>query len=268
MNAFNFKLGSVPYLNARPLTDWFSETEEGRALGASVEYILPSLLAPRLEPGDFAAGLVSSVAWVRRPQLVYAPGVAVACDGPVRSVRLFSQVPIAKIRRVALDTSSLTSVTLTRVLLEERFGLTPEYTPMAPDLESMLQDHDAALLIGDKGYLDYDAGLTVLDLGEAWKEWTNLPFVFALWIGRPDLLTPELQRHLLIAKEWGTAHLDEVAARRAAEHGESLERAQAYFSHAIVYNLGEREEAGLQLFAQKVRAHGLIQNPGPIQSAR
>jgi chorismate dehydratase len=212
--------------------------------------------------------LVSSVAWVRRPQLVYAPGVAVACDGPVRSVRLFSQVPLAKIRRVALDTSSLTSVTLTRVLLEERFGLTPEYTPLAPDLETMLQDHDAALLIGDKGYLDYDAGLTVLDLGEAWKEWTNLPFVFALWIGRPDLLTPELQRDLLIAKEWGVAHLDEVAARRAAEHGESLERAQAYFSHAIVYNLGAREEAGLQLFAQKVRAHGLIQNPAPIQSAR
>jgi chorismate dehydratase len=268
MNAFNFKLGSVPYLNARPLTDWFSETEEGRGRGASVEYILPSLLAPRLEPGEFAAGLVSSVAWVRRPQLVYAPGVAVACDGPVRSVRLFSQVPLAKIRRVALDTSSLTSVTLTRVLLEERFGLTPEYTPLAPDLETMLQDHDAALLIGDKGYLDYDAGLTVLDLGEAWKEWTNLPFVFALWIGRPDLLTPELQRHLLIAKEWGVTHLDQVAARRAAEHGESLERAQAYFSHAIVYNLGAREEAGLQLFAQKVRAHGLIQPPEPIQSAR
>ena len=95
--------------------------------------------------------------------LVYAPGVAVACDGPVRSVRLFSQVPMAKIRRVALDTSSLTSVTLTRLLLEERFGLTPDYTPMAPDLGTMLEEHDAALLIGDRGYRDYDAGLLVLD---------------------------------------------------------------------------------------------------------
>jgi chorismate dehydratase len=258
MNTFNFKLGSVPYLNARPLTDWFTETEEGRALGAQVEFILPSLLAPRLEPGDFAAGLVSAVAWVRRPQLTYAPGISVACDGPVRSVRVFSQVPVEKIQRVALDTSSLTSVTLTKIILEERFGLTPEYTPMAPELDTMLENHDAALLIGDKGYRDYDKGLVALDLGEIWKDWTALPFVFALWIGRPDLLTPALCGQLLKAKEWGVTHLDQVAARRAQEHGESLERAAAYFSHAIVYDLGAREEAGLQLFAEKVRAHGLI----------
>lgn len=258
MNTFNFKLGSVPYLNARPLTDWFTETEEGRSLGASVEFILPSQLAPRLEPGELAAGLVSAVAWVRRPQLVYAPGISVACDGPVRSVRVFSQVPVSKIKRVALDTSSLTSVTLTRILLEERFGLTPEYVPMAPELGSMLESCDAALLIGDKGYRDYDKGLLALDLGEIWKEWTGLPFVFALWIGRSDLLTPELCGYLLTAKEWGTTHLDEIAARRAQEHGESLARAAAYFSEAIIYDLGTREEQGLRLFAEKVRAHGLI----------
>lgn len=265
MNTFILKLGSVPYLNARPLTDWFTETEAGRAVGASVEFILPSQLAPRLEPGDFAAGLVSAVAWVRRPQLRYAPGISVACDGPVRSVRVFSQVPIEQIKRVALDTSSLTSVTLTRIILEERFGLRPEYTAMAPDLDSMLAEHDAALLIGDKGYCDYDKSLLALDLGEIWKDWTNLPFVFALWIGRPDLLTDTLCSHLLTAKEWGTAHLDDVARRRAQEHGESLERAQAYFSHAIVYDLGAREEAGLKLFAQKVHAHGLFGDPTAIK---
>lgn len=254
MNAFNFRIGSVPYLNARPLTDWFTETEAGRATGAELEFILPSALAPRLEPGDFAAALVSSVAWVRRPQLIYAPGVAVACDGTVRSVRLFSQVPVEKIRRVALDTSSLTSVTLTKVLLEERFGLTPEYTPMPPDLSAMLEHHDAALLIGDKGYRDYDQGLLVLDHGEVWKEWTGLPFVFALWIGREDLLTAERMAYFLQAKEWGVAHLSEIAARRAAEHGESVTRAESYFSQAIVYDLGEREEAGLRLFSEKVRS--------------
>ena len=258
MNTFNFKLGSVPYLNARPLTDWFTETDEGQALGARVEFILPSELAPRLEPGDFAAGLVSAIAWIRRPQLVYAPGISVACDGAVRSVRLFSKVPVERIQRVALDTSSLTSVALTKLLLEERFGIRPEYTPMAPELDAMLASHDAALLIGDKGYQDYDTGLLALDLGEIWKEWTDLPFVFALWIGRPDLLTEALCAHLLKAKEWGVAHLDAIAARRAHEHGESHERAAAYFSHAIVYDLGAREEEGLRLFAEKIRARGLI----------
>ena len=107
MNTFILKLGSVPYLNARPLTDWFTETEAGRAVGASVEFILPSQLAPRLEPGDFAAGLVSAVAWVRRPQLRYAPGISVACDGPVRSVRVFSKVPVEDIKRGASQNAPL-----------------------------------------------------------------------------------------------------------------------------------------------------------------
>jgi chorismate dehydratase len=122
----------------------------------------------------------------------------------------------------------------------------------------MLAENDAALLIGDTGYQQYDSRLTVLDLGTEWQEWTDLPFVFALWIGRDDLLTPELMATLHTAKEWGKAHRAEIAERRAAEHRTTPERALSYMNEAIHYDLTPEAEAGLRLFAEKVRAHGLV----------
>jgi chorismate dehydratase len=252
-----FTIGSVPYLNARPLTEWFESTGEGRASGATLSYAVPSALAVPLSEGVLDAALISSIAWVRRPHLTYAPGIAVASHGPVRSVRLLSQVPIEKVRKVALDGSSLTSVTLTRILLAERFGLTPEYTVLPPDLNAMLADADAALLIGDPGNLDYDPTLLSLDLGETWTDWTGLPFVYALWVGAPERLTPERLSLLSQAKEWGLAHRAEIAAQRGPEHGQSEARALSYMTEAIRYDLGAHEEAGLRLFAEKARAHNL-----------
>jgi len=140
-----FTIGSVPYLNARPLTEWFEATPEGRASHSDLSFAVPSALAKPLEAGVLDAALISSIAWVRRPHLTYAPGIAVASEGPVRSVRLLSQVPVEQIRKVALDGSSLTSVTLTRILLAEHFQLTPEYTVQPPELASMLAEADAAL---------------------------------------------------------------------------------------------------------------------------
>ncbi|MGC4046223.1 MAG: menaquinone biosynthesis protein [Armatimonas sp.] len=252
-----FTIGSVPYLNARPLTEWFEATDEGRASCTDLSFAVPSALAKPLEAGTLDAALISSIAWVRRPHLTYAPGIAVASEGPVRSVRLLSQVPAKKIKRVALDGSSMTSVTLTRILLEEHFQLTPEYTVRPPDLSSMLAEADAALLIGDPGNLDYDPNLLSIDLGETWSRWTGLPFVYALWVGAPERLTPERLALLTRAKEWGLENRADIAARRGPEHGQSPERALSYMTEAIRYNLGEREEAGLHLFAQKARAHGL-----------
>lgn len=247
----------MPYLNARPLTEWFEATEEGRESGTNLSFAVPSVLAEPLAAGELDTALISSIAWVRRPHLTYAPGIAVASEGAVRSVRVLSQVPLERIKTVALDDSSLTSVTLTKILLAERFSLSPTYSVEPPDLTAMLSHADAALLIGDPGNLDYDPSLTVLDLGAAWTEWTGLPFVYALWVGWPERLTPERLALLLRAKEWGLAHRPEIAARRGPEHGQSPERALSYMTEAIRYDLGEREEAGLKLFAEKARAHGL-----------
>jgi len=251
-------IGSVPYLNGRPLMRWFTDTAEGNASGVSVIESVPSMLARQLEAGEIAAALVSSVELFRRPDLIHAPGCGVIADGAVESVRLLSRVPIGEIRRVALDTSSLTSVALIQILLSERYGLTPAYLPHPPDLNSMLREADAALLIGDLGYRDYGPDYTVLDLGAEWKALTGLPFVYACWIGFPDQLTPELSATLQFAKEWGIQNLLPIAEREYRSLGETPERTRHYLTEVMHYTLGEREETALRTFGEKVRAHGLV----------
>lgn len=254
----NIVIGSVPYLNARPLVRWFRDTPEGRASGVRVIEAVPSALAGMLERGELAAAMVSSFELFRRSHLRFAPGVAVAADGPVLSVRMLSKVPIADIGSVALDTSSLTSTALLKILLAERYDLRPRYLPAAPDLDGMLAGADAALLIGDAGYRDYDPALHVLDLGAEWRELTGLPFVYALWLGSPERLTPEVVAALGRAKEWGAVHREEIACSEYARLGETYERVHHYLTRIMRYDLGPRELEALRLFGEKARRQGLL----------
>jgi chorismate dehydratase len=256
----NIVIGSVPYLNGRPLVRWFNDTDEGRATGIRVVEAVPSLLAKMLEADEIAAALVSSVELFRTPGLTYAPDAAITADGPVESVRLLSKVPIPQIRSVALDTSSLTSVALLRILLTECYNLAPCYVSCPPNLERMLSECDAGLLIGDLGYREYDPSLHVLDLGAAWKKLTGLPFVYAAWIGRPERLTPDLTDALRRAKVWGTAHLSEIARMEHVRYGETYDRAYHYVADVMRYDISDRERDALRLFGEKLCAHGLIPN--------
>lgn len=253
-------IGTVPYLNARPLVRWFWDTEEGRASGVNVVEAVPSRLALMLEREEVAAALVSSIELFRTVGLIHAPGVGVVSEGPVRSVRLFSRVPFAEIRTVALDVSSLTSVALTKILLTEQYGIHPRYTSARPDLAAMLAEADAALLIGDLGYRDYpDLGpLHILDLGEGWHALTGLPFVYAAWVGRPDAITPRLAEILARAKEWGKTHRLEVAEAEFGRLNESYERTRSYLVDVMHYDIGPREEEALRLFGEKARMLGLV----------
>jgi chorismate dehydratase len=219
---------------------------------------VPSELARMLERGEVAAALVSSVELFRSPGLTHAPGAAVAAEGPVLSVRLLSRVPIEQIRSVALDTSSLTSVALVKILLSERFGLHPQYGHSPPNLDRMLAEAEAALLIGDLGYREYDPSLRVLDLGAGWYDLTALPFIYALWIGTQRSLTPDLAAVLVRAKEWGKAHLEEIARTEFAVRNETYERTLDYLTRIMRYDVGPREEQALRLFGQKAREHGLV----------
>ncbi len=251
-------VGSVPYLNGRPLMRWFTDTPEGVASGVRVIEAVPSVLARMLEAGEIAAALVSSVELFRKAGFTYAPGCAVIADGAVESVRVFSRVPVEQIRTVALDISSLTSVALTKIILAERYGLTPVYMPHAPDLNTMLESADAALLIGDPGYRDYGSDYHTLDLGAEWKSLTGLPFVYACWVGYPERMDAGLVRFLQTAKEWGTRNLDRIADAEYGKLGETKARARHYLSEVMRYTLGSEEESALALFGKKVRRHGLI----------
>lgn len=254
------RIGSVPYLNAKPLVEWF-HTADGKRSGVEVEYDVPSRLAQRVQTEELSCALASSIELLRQRNWVAAPGVAIASTGSVLSVRLFSKVPFSAVRTVALDTGSLTSSALVQVLFARCWNAQPRYFPFSPDLKSMLRHADAALLIGDKGMLAPDEGLYVADLGEEWYRWTGLPFVWALWLGREGSMTPELVNVLLEARRWGLQHLEHIAQLEAVRLGVDEVLVKRYLCNIMQYEVTPAHEEGLMRFGQECRALGLVSMP-------
>jgi chorismate dehydratase len=251
-----YRIGVVSYMNAKPLT-W--ALEHGQVPGVEVVLDVPSKLADELRAGRLDAAMLSSVVALREPRFrILAGAGCLAADGPVQSVLLFSKVHIPQIRSVALDTSSITSVALTRILLEQLHGLRPTYDHHPPDLPAMLADHDAALMIGDPGLAQYFRGedplaaYDVLDLGRAWRDWTGLPFVFAAWLAR-DEVNDGLEAILREARELSKRQVPAIAAAEAARLNLPEGVCRFYLDHVMRYDLGEREQAGLARFAELVR---------------
>ena len=257
------RIGSVPYLNVKPLVDWF-HTPECEA-DVEIVYAVPSKLAQMLREGELDVANCSIFEAFQTPNLVLIPNISISAYGAVKSVRLFCQTPIEQIRTVALDTSSLTSVALTKILLAEQFGLAPAYHHAAPDLYAMLEQYDAALLIGDLKLFDLHPGTTVYDLGKGWHDLTSLPFVYAAWLARADRATSEMTQILTAAKAWGVARLDALAHKWADRMNLPLARCQDYLLHVMNYDLTPEQQTGLQLYQQKCLTHHLIPTLYPIQ---
>ncbi len=249
------RIGAVGYLNARPLT-WALDREPARW---RIRYDLPAVCAELLQTGAVDLGLTPSIEYLHAPDYRFVPGIGIGSRGPVTSVALFSTRPIAEVRTIALDTSSRTSVALTRVLCHDWFGIAPTFVPQGPSLEAMIAAHDAALLIGDPA-LEADAaalGVTKIDLGEAWTAMTGLPFVYAAWTGRPGAVTPDDVMALQAARDEGLANIEAIAAEYAGAAGPRAARAAAYLRDNVRYGLGADEAAGLRLFLDRAAALGL-----------
>jgi chorismate dehydratase len=253
----SIRIGSVPYLNGKPLTRWF-QTPEGLSSGIEVIEARPSELAVMLERGELAAALVSSFEALRRPDFAWAPGVSIGGQDEIRTVCAFSQIPYGMVQTVAMDTSSLTSVALLTILLAEVFNRHPQHLAMPPDLPSMLQAADAALLIGDPCMRADRRGLEVLDLGKTWRRHTGLPFVYALWIGRPESITPHLSDALLTAKDYGLTKLDEIADEESKRLDRPFDECYEYVSRIMDYNLDEQLLQGFSTFRDKVFSNNLL----------
>jgi chorismate dehydratase len=243
-----YTVGSVPYVNAIPLT---FDLE-----GVDVRYEVPSSLPPLLQSGEAQAILVSSVDALRVPDRTMVDGVCIGSNGPVKSVRLFSRVPFASIRTLAWDASSMTSNRLAMVLLAELHGVRPEVVVAPPDLAAMLNRADACVLIGDIGMTASGDGLHVMDLGEAWTAHTGRPFLWAGWIGTLDLplaLGDRLRR----AKECAIgSHREPVIARAVATSGWAEATVRDYYENVMTYTLDAPMRAGFGEFARLLREHG------------
>jgi chorismate dehydratase len=242
------RLGVVSYLNAEPLV---------YGLAGEPAYVLerdlPARVASRLLAGELDLGMIPAAAYADGDYAI-VPGVAIASRGPVRSVRLYHPGDLQAVRRVALDTSSRTSVVLARVLLQEILGREIETVAAAPDRAAMLEVADAAVLIGDPALYD-ESGTAFTDLGEEWTRRTGLPFVYAFWAGPAGAASPAQVARLQEALADGVRN---AAAIAASYDGLGAGRAalnESYLRANIHYAFGPEEQAGLREFYR--RAHGL-----------
>jgi chorismate dehydratase len=247
------RISAISYLNTAPLMWDFEHTEVGSAF--EISYTLPSACARALEAGTADIGIIPAAAYAQVAGLVVLPGVAIASRRPVRSILLVSRVPVEKIRTVALDTSSLTSVALTKILFEKWLGGGREFTSMVPNIEEMLSEHDAGLLIGDPALqIDRSRYLTV-DLAEEWIRHTGKPFVFAFWAVRQNALRETAPSQDLAAvfqqsRDHGLepANLDQMARQWAPRLGLKESDVRTYLTENIYYHLDAACLEGLELF--------------------
>jgi chorismate dehydratase len=256
------RLGAVSYLNTKPLVEGLDQQPDLFA----VRYDVPAQCAALLHEGRIDVGLIPAIEYLRGDYRI-VPDIAITSDGPVASVAVFSRVPVGKIKTLALDISSRTSVALARVLCASKWGIQPKLTPNEPDVRAMLARADGALVIGDPA-LEIDAnalGVEKIDLGSEWKALTGLPFVYAMWSGRAGALAPEHITRLQAARDRGVAAIPEIA-RRVAGGDRSREAMVAqYLRDNLKYPLGEREIAGLRRFYELAAEQGLVPGLRPLR---
>jgi chorismate dehydratase len=262
------RVGHIQFLNCLPL--YWGLMRSGALLDLDLYKDTPDHLNAALVAGDLDIGPISLVEYLRHAdELLLLPDLAVGSDGPVLSVNLVSTRPLADLdgRRVALGSTSRTGVLLARMLLAGRYGASPEYFSCPPDLTEMLLEADAAVLIGDVALRAlYEApprGLTVTDLGQAWREWTGLPMVFAAWAVRRDFAeanpgqVKDVHEAFLRSRDVSQRELDEVAT--AAARWEPFDAATlASYFRVLDFSLGERQVAGVREFARRAAELGAV----------
>jgi len=256
------RLGAVSYLNTKPLVYGLDAYPDR----FDVRFDVPAKCAELLHEGKVDLGLIPAIEYLNGDYCI-VPDISIASDGEVTTVAVFTRLPIADVKTLALDLSSRTSVALTQVLCAKRWGIRPSFTPAEPDLEAMLDRADAALMIGDPAF-DIDParrGVTKIDLGVEWKALTGLPFVYAMWTGRPGAASREQCRALQAARDRGVAHLDVIARQAGGGDAVLEQRTLRYLRDNLKYGLGDAEAAGLRRFHELAAENGLVAELRPLK---
>ena len=264
------RVGAVGYLNARPLVYGLERNPR-----FDVRFDLPARCAQLLHVGETDLGLIPSIEFLRGPDgpesYRIVPELAITSRGPVESVALFTTRDVRDIRSIALDTSSRTSVALTRVVCARVFNISPSFEEHGPDLAQMLSRADAALIIGDKALFLDGGPLTLgqgaearavmvekIDLGELWLRTTGLPFVYAFWAGRPGVVGPEDVRALIDTRNASLMRTREIGRLYFPDDPARQAIAERYLQVNIKYVLGPDERAGLERFYHYAAEAGAV----------
>ncbi|MHB1341446.1 MAG: menaquinone biosynthetic enzyme MqnA/MqnD family protein [Coriobacteriia bacterium] len=262
------RLGHIQFLNCLPL--YYGLVKSGDHL-LDVDLVKA---APRELAGDIVAGTldiapIPAIEYARHADdLVLLPDIAISSDGEVQSILLLSKRPVTELggATVALTNTSRTSQVLARVLLQRRWGATPRYVEMPPDLPAMLREADAALLIGDealRAYWDRPDDLHAYDLGAEWTVWTGLPMVYAVWAvrrsyakehpGAVDAVNEALNGSLAYCR----AHLDDVSEYAARWEQFPARQFRSYFD-ALQFRFEPRYREGLRRYLAEAKAIGQL----------
>jgi chorismate dehydratase len=226
-------------------------------------------LADALSAGRLDVAMIPSIEYCRHPGYRIVSDACIACDGPVRSVKLYSRAAVEQIRSLALDEGSRTSAALVRILLKEQYDLEPaiQSLPIGADAENIAAD--AVLLIGDRGFLPHNGPFHFeWDLGERWTQWTGLPFVFATWVARRDCpdfragekgtvpFASDFEAQLSAARDEGVKQIPDIARIESAKLGVPERECLVYLRDHLHFFLGRREREGLNRFYQLAGKHG------------
>jgi chorismate dehydratase len=290
------RISIVEFLNTAPLVWGFTDGPlQGRY---DLSFTVPSLCAEALRAGKVDVAIIPAVEYQRMDGMVVLPEMAVAAKGEVRSILVLAKKPIEQAKRTALDTNSRSSVALTRLLSKRFWGIDPEFIDSPPDPAAMLAQADAALVIGDPALrirLKVDAlsakapdakgcgcdeavshqdqiipgidTLFVYDVAEQWRLMTGKPCVLAIWVGRRELITPEVVADFLASKEYGLARIGEIAESASLKLELPPRDLEIYLRDHIDFSLDAANLEGLELYFRECAAAGLIPRARPIEFA-
>jgi chorismate dehydratase len=250
------KVSVVQYLNTVPLIWGMLHGEQ--QCKYELAYTTPAGCADAVREGKADIGIIPSIEYQRVDGLRVVRGVSIASNFEVKSVLLLSHVPVERVRTVAADNSSRTSVALARILLEKFYLRHVEMTPADPRPDEMLKRADAALVIGDPALAYRGPARHIYDLAAEWRKFTGLPFVFAFWACREHSRLEKFGRDLRDSRDYGLAHIDVIAAQCALRYNMRPEEVKFYLTQNIDYNLNESHRQGLSLFYRLAREVGMI----------
>ncbi|OLB51292.1 MAG: hypothetical protein AUI08_03550 [Gemmatimonadetes bacterium 13_2_20CM_2_65_7] len=263
------RIGRIGYINCAPVYGAIDRGVVALPQGAALITGTPAELNDLLVAGELDVSVISAIEYARHAkELLLLPELAISCDGPVRSVALFSRRPVTDLgnHTVLLSAASRTSVALLELLCRDVWKIKPKFAEAraeAQDLDALAAlPHEAVLVIGDAA-LSLAARRTYAhryDLGEEWKRWTGLPFVFAVWAARRVASPAAVRRGhqtLLASRAWGLAHLDDLAADASRATGVAVAACREYLG-GLDYALTYKHLAGLTDFFRRLAAHGIV----------
>jgi len=278
------RVGRIPYVNCYPV---YGAIDRGVVpLTGTVITGVPSALNKRMAEGTLDISVVSAVEYARDARrYLLLPDLAISCDGPVQSVMLFAKRPAEELdgERVIVSRSSMTSVALLELLFENVWHARPEFVAGDAEMSDIAsfdrEQHEARLVIGDAALVlrgesrphvitesARDAHVPnypfAYDLGQTWKDWTGLPFVFAVWVAQRAAPVAEalgIHATLITSRNWGLAHLPTLAAQASDATGVSEPVCLEYLS-GLDYGLSYEHLAGLTEFFRRLVAAGRVPN--------